>query len=45
MEYIKKKICLEDFISRIPALIETVDVEDVIESAADGSWRKITRPV
>ena len=25
MEIIKKKICLEDFISRIPALIETVD--------------------
>lgn len=45
MEYIKKKICLEDFISRIPALIETVDVEDVIESASDGSWGKIPRPV
>lgn len=45
MEIIKKKICLENFISRIPALIETVDVENVNESTFDGSWGKIPRPV
>lgn len=45
MEIIKKKICLENFISRIPALIETVDVENVNESTSDGSWGKIPRPV
>ena len=45
MEIIKKKVCLENFISRIPALIETVDVENVNESTSDGSWGKIPRPV
>lgn len=45
MEIIKKKICLENFISRIPALIETVDVENVNESTSDGSWGKIPKPV
>lgn len=41
MEIIKKKICLEDFISRIPALIETVDTGKGITTLTEGSWGKI----
>lgn len=37
MEIIKKKICLEDFKSRIPSLIEGID-SDIHEN---GSWGKI----
>lgn len=43
MEIIKKKICIENFISRIPSLIETIDVEGVTEASSDGSWGKIPK--
>jgi hypothetical protein len=45
MEIIKKKICLEDFISRIPALIETLENEKVEINPNDGSWGKIPTSV
>lgn len=45
MEIIKKKVCLEDFKSRIPALIEPVHVDGVEETTSDGSWGKIPKPV
>lgn len=42
MEVIKKRICLEDFISRIPALIETISDNN---SNNKGSWGKIPNSV
>jgi hypothetical protein len=41
MEVIKKRICIEPFISRIPALIETVENTEPLQ----GSWGKIPKPV
>lgn len=40
MECIKKKICLKDFISRIPGMIQTVDGTK-INDEENGSWGKI----
>lgn len=40
MECIKKKICLKDFISRIPGMIQTVDGAN-INNEENGSWGKI----
>ena len=45
MEIIKRKICLEQFKSRIPSLIETVDVLGVDKTKYDGSWGEIPKPV
>ena len=44
MEYIKKKICLEPFISRIPGAIATIDNED-ISNNKNGSWGKIPKTI
>jgi hypothetical protein len=42
MEFIKKKICLDDFISHIPGLNETIDGEDLLLNT-NGSWGKIPK--
>jgi hypothetical protein len=42
MEFIKKKICLDDFVSHIPGLNETIDGEDLLTNA-NGSWGKIPK--
>jgi hypothetical protein len=44
MEYIKKKICLEPFISRIPATIATIDNEDIVNNE-NGSWGRIPKTI
>lgn len=43
MEIVKKKISLEAFKSRIPALLETIDGNTTV--SGDGSWGKIPCPV
>lgn len=45
MEIIRKKICLEEFKSRIPALIETIEVDGVEEPSTDGSWGKFPKSI
>lgn len=45
MECIKKRVCLEDFKSRIPSLIETIDVEGITTTSTDGSWDKIPKMI
>lgn len=42
MEVIKKKICLDNFISRIPGMVATVDDVD-IDKCINGSWGKIPK--
>lgn len=44
MELIKKKICLEPFISRIPGMISTIDDAD-IDNLKNGSWGKIPKTI
>jgi len=45
MEIIKKKVCLEQFRSRIPALIHTVEGEKYGYFPKDGSWGRIPKPI
>lgn len=42
MEVIKKKVCLEDFKSRIPSLIQTIDNN---KDKKDGSWGEIPHSI
>jgi hypothetical protein len=44
MEFIKKRICLEPFKSRIPAMLATVDNADIINSV-NGAWGKIPKTI
>jgi hypothetical protein len=44
MEHIKKKICLEHFISRIPGSIATIDNDDIANNK-NGSWGKIPKMI
>lgn len=45
MEIIRKKICLEQFKSRIPSLIDTVNINGVDKNTADGSWGEVPKPI
>lgn len=45
MEIIRKKVSLEKFKSRIPALIETITPDNLENKGVDGSWGKIPKPV
>lgn len=44
MELIKKKICLEPFKSRIPAMLATLDDADIINNK-NGAWGKIPKTI
>lgn len=44
MEVIKKKICLEDFTSRVPGMIECVNIKD-IDSNKNGSWGSFPKDI
>ena len=45
MEVIKKRVCLESFTSRIPTLLETVNIGISDKIISNGSWGEMPKPV